>query len=184
MIGGADVLEQGIIFQIGNGLCRAGVGAVFMMAGYKGWKRFGGAVHVGGGKATVSALAAFAVGFACCWLNGMPDMHYCVQHHPLLYYLSALLQSGALIVLFACFIPKCRVLEFFGRNSLIVMATHYPLPLIHAALWLAGYAATGMRYADDLLACAVTMALEAAVILTVNRFASFLLRMPEKRKAG
>lgn len=180
-LGGMPSYEAGALFQLANSLCRAGVGAVFMMAGYKG-HRFS-QKHASLPKKTriVGAGAAFLFGFACCWMNGMPDLHFSVLHNPLLYYSAALLQSGGLIVLCANLLPKCRALEFWGRNSIVIMATHYPLPVVAVALRLMKHIGTGMRYLDDLIACAIVMLMETAIILAIHRFAPFMLRLPARK---
>jgi len=183
VIGGAMPAEEGILFLILNGLCRAGIGLVFMMAGYWGHRFCQRIQHIPRNRMKLLSAAAFALGFALCWANSMPDLHYSVQGNPILYYASALLQSTGVIAL-CVFIPcRCRLLEFFGKNSLIIMATHYPLPLLSFVHWLLRYIGTGFRYADDLLGCAIAMLLETAIILLFRHYLPFLLRMPEKKCA-
>lgn len=179
-LGGGNPVDAGMLYQILNGFCRAGVGFVFMMAGYQGYRAAGRFAAMGRGRAALCALACFALGFACSRVNGMTDLHYSVQHHPALYYLAALLQTGGLIVLGACLLRRCAALGFFGRNSLIIMATHYALPVLAAAHRLGAYVSTGMRYADDLIVCAIAMLMETAIILAIRRFAPFMLRMPAR----
>lgn len=179
VIGGAVTPDTGILFLILNGLCRAGIGAVLMMAGYKGYSY---AIRMKTKRGRWAVMLAFMlVGWLCGQLNGMPDLHYCILFNPVLYYLAALLQAGGLIMLCAFFIRRCGVLEFFGRNSLIVMATHYVLPLIGLAQAVLARAGTGMRYVDDLLACALVLVMEVSVIWLVNRCLPFMLRIPPKR---
>lgn len=40
---------------------------------------------------------------------------------------------------------------------------------------------TGMRYVDDLIGCALVLALEAGIIVLINRWLPFLLRPPKRR---
>lgn len=179
VIGGAVTLDTGILFLILNGLCRAGIGAVLMMAGYQGYQY---AMRIKTKRSRWAVTLAFMlVGWFCGQLNGMADLHYCIQFNPVLYYLAALLQAGGLIMLCALLIRRCCILEFFGRNSLIVMATHYVLPLINLAQGILMHAGTGMRYVDDLLVCALVLVMEVGVILLVNRYLPFMLRIPQKR---
>ena len=181
-IGGAVPADEGLHYLILNGLCRAGIGFVFMMIGYKGYLMRGRFAAVQTGRLRLFALLTFALGCLFGFINGMPDLHFSVQRNPLLYYLAALMQSGGLIVFIAVTLPKNAMLEFFGRNSLVIMATHYPLPVINLVQFLMAHALTGMRYADDLIGCAVVMAVETIIILMINRFFPFLLRMPALKR--
>ena len=181
VIGGACPADEGMLYLILNGLCRAGIGTVLMMAGYKGYQAAQKWERIDRKAAVSAACVCFALGFVCGRINGMVDLHYCVQQNPALYYLAALLQSGGLIVLCACVVRRCALLEFLGRNSLIIMATHYPLPLIVLIQWVMKQMGTGMRYVDDLIGCALVMVLEAGIILLINRFLPFMLRPPRRR---
>lgn len=182
VIGGAVPADEGLHYLVLNGLCRAGIGFIFMMAGYKAYLLRGRFSALKPSVLCLGALFAFALGFLLGRINGIPDLHFSVQSNPILYYLSALLQSGGLIVLCALGFKKSALLEFFGRNSLVIMATHYPLPLINLVQWMLRNHSAGMRYADDLIGCAVVMLLETGVILLINRFLPFLLRMPASRR--
>lgn len=177
-IGGAIPADEGLHYLILNGLCRAGIGFVFMMIGYKGYSLRTKFSCIPISRLRLGALAVFASGYCISLLNGTPDLHYSVQHNPAFYYLSSLLQSAGLIVFCAVTLQKNAVLEFFGRNSLIVMATHYPLPVIFLVQLLMAHSTTGMHYADTLIGCTIVMMLEAVIILIVNRFLPFLLRIP------
>ncbi|MBQ7886534.1 MAG: acyltransferase family protein [Clostridia bacterium] len=178
VIGGAIPAQEGLHYLVLNGLCRAGIGFVFMMAGYQGYLRRHALAHWTAGRLRALCCLALALGAALGMLNGKTDLHYCVQMNPILYYLSALLQCGALIVLFAYAARTHRALEFFGKNSLIVMATHYPLPLVDLMQWLIRRLGAGSGSVDALIGCAAVMAIEAGIILLVNRRLPFLLRLP------
>ena len=181
-IGGAVPAEEGPLFLVLNGLCRAGIGFVMMMAGYQGCRQAQRWQGIGRGKAALAACTCFAVGFICGRLNGMVDMHYCVQSNPILYYAAALLQAGGLIVLCACAVRRCAPLEYLGRNSLIIMATHYPLPVINLAQGIMRRMGTGMRYADGLIGCALVLLMEIGIICLIRRCFPFMLRLPDRRE--
>lgn len=179
VIGGAIPAEEGMLFLIGNGLCRAGIGAVMMMAGYKGYQLAGRRIRKKG--RWLVPLCCTGVGFICGMLNGMSGLHYCIQYNPILYYLAALLQTGGLIMLCAFVIKRNAVLEFFGRNSLIIMATHYALPPINIAHWMVRQMGIDGRYINLLLGCSLVLAMEAGIVAFINRCCPFMLRLPKKR---
>ena len=61
------------------------------------------------------------------------------------------------------------------------MATHYLLPVIAFSNWLTGHVSTGMRYADDLISCAIALLIETLIILIINRYTSFMIHMPGRK---
>jgi len=181
-LGGGDPAQAGMLFQVLSGFCRAGIGCVFILAGYYGYMKVQQSMPLGRGKRGLIALTAFALGFLCGQINGYTDLHFSVQGNPLLYYLAGLLQGGALIVLFSGMIGGCAWLEFFGKNSLIVMATHYPLPVITLAQQMLRAFGTGIYGIDIALACVLAMLIETGLILLINRFFPWMTRVPGAKK--
>lgn len=182
VIGGSVPADEGLHYQILNGLCRAGIGFVFIALGYQGYLLRSKFSRFKKSHLRFGSLAIFALGYCFGALNGMADMHYSVQHNPLLYYLAAWLQSVGLITFCAVTVQKNAVLEFFGHNSLIIMATHYPLPVILLAQHIMSGINTGMRYFDALIGSAIVMMLEVIVILLINRCFPYLLRIPSIKR--
>lgn len=182
LIGGAVPAEEGILFLILNGLCRAGIGFVFMAAGYMGYINKTRFEKISRPLLLLLASVCFTFGMLCGFLNDMPDMHFSVQQNPALYYTAALLQSGGILIFCAHVVRNCPLLEFYGRNSLIIMATHYALPVINLVHRLMTYTGTGIRYADDLLGSAIVMLIESAIIILINRSFPFMVRFPTARK--
>ena len=178
VIGGAVPADEGLHYLILNGLCRSGIGSIYMMAGYKGYLLRTKFANLKKHTLRLCAAAAFVSGIFLGYINASVDLHYCALSNPLLYYLAALLQCSGLIVFCAVTVQRSALLEFFGRSSLIIMATHYPLPVINLAQYMLQNLSTGMRYADALIGCSLVMLFEAVLILIINRYCPFLLRMP------
>lgn len=181
-LGGGDPAQAGLLFQILNGFCRAGIGCVFILAGYYGYMK-AKRMHLPGRKKQVLlSLAAFVLGCACGLMNGHTDLHFGVQANPLLYYAAGILQGGALIILFADMGNGCSWLEFFGKNSLIIMATHYPLPIIALGHRFMRYVDMGSGGVNIALACVLVMLIETGLILLINHFCPWMMRMPDIRR--
>lgn len=182
VIGGGIPAEKGFVFLILNGLCRAGIGFCFMIAGYWAYFLRRYTEKIPKGLLFLISLAGFFLGALLGSWNRIPDLHYGVQGNPLLYYSSALLQSFGIIALCILANRRCAALEFFGKHSLIIMATHYPLPVIALSSQITGYMSTGMRYADALISCAIALLIESLIILIINRYASFMIRIPGRKR--
>ena len=183
VLGGGEPAAASPFFGVPNFLCRAAIGSVFVYAGYVLYPRLSRWIDALPRRAQVLSSAGVTV--ACAFaaqLNGLVDLHYCVLNHAVLYFPLALSGSFSLILLLRSLGSRCAVLEFFGRNSLTVMATHYALPIVNLALFCVGALPTGLHAASDLLALLIVMALEAGVIGLVNRLLPWMLAPP--RSAG
>lgn len=178
----SPILATRVAGAILNGVNRAAVGAVFVMAGYYGtllvWPRM--ARH---NPTAVCAGAAVLLlcGAALAQVNGLVDLRISQLNLPPLFYLCAALGSAGVILLVHRCGGQCRLLAFWGENSLIIMATHYALPFVQAALaataWLSALPAL-----RGLLACALVMLMESVLALLIRRYAPFLIRPPRMKK--
>lgn len=97
---------------------------------------------------------------------------------PVLFYFSAMISfAGILLICKSC--PPVKPLVFFGKNSLIVMATHIDFYFLYIALNLANrvnrFIPMGNRVFFFVNVVGVILVLEAGCIAAINRFAPFLL---------
>ena len=92
------------------------------------------------------------------------------------------------------FLSKCmveiKVLKFFGKNSLIVMVTHSifgTYQLVYSAVNKAEIFRNSY-YIDKLFILVVTMLIEIIIILVINNYFNFLIKIPkfhrEDKKSG
>lgn len=122
-------------------------------------------------------------------LNGSVDLNKFILNNPILYYINAI--SGSLFIIF---LSKCmveiKVLKFFGKNSLIVMVTHSifgTYQLVYSAVNKAEIFRNSY-YIDKLFILVVTMLIEIIIILVINNYFNFLIKIPkfhrEDKKSG
>jgi fucose 4-O-acetylase-like acetyltransferase len=119
--------------------------------------------------------------------NGIVDLHYIIMGNKLLYYLNATMGSLALILL-AVFIdagymkPVSRLLQFYGKYSLIIMLTHINFFILYIAERLAFAASNTSPRAKDLImnlsSLAITMVIETVVILLWERIKKYVILIP------
>ena len=98
-----------------------------------------------------------------------------------LQYLTGILMSAAILYLGEVLNIKCRPLEFFGKNSLTMMATHNPLPVLATVYNLyKKYVPEIGRYPDDVIILVIILIVEVPIVMFVNRFLPFIVRWPKK----
>ena len=114
-------------------------------------------------------------------VNGAVDMHYIILNNVALYYLGAFL--GCYGIIFICkSIPSVKIITYYGRNSLIVMACHVNFFILYASLRIAFKIDQYTTFAKHYIFLAVTMVctflLSAIVIEAIHRFFPFVLGKP------
>ena len=135
-------------------------------------------------KFTVISIILFFVNFIPSSFNSNIDIRGGVGN-PLIYFPTALVGSLTLIIICKAFFDKCRVLQFFGRNSIIIFCTHSTLGVIYIIRLLCyhlfGISSNG--YPEVLLFFVLVMAVEIIMVFVINRFLPILVKMPSfKRK--
>lgn len=113
-------------------------------------------------------------------LNGKVDMHYCIYNNLLLYVIISLINSILIILIFKNLKLNSKVLEFFGKNSLIIMITHSVLPVVSICSF-------AKKIFDNLiisnaLTFIFTLIFEVAIIFFTNKYFKFMFSIHKKRK--
>ena len=172
-----------------RGFLRVGYALPFLCAGYGMFERFRGlwgeeekfSLRQCAGGAALIGLGIFLNGFQTAY-----DFRTLIMgERPVFTYLLALVSVvGILLVCKNC--RPVKPLVYFGRNSLIVMATHMDLNILYAALSLAyrinPFIPRFNRVFFFVNVIGVVLLLEAVCITAVNRFFPFLIG--KKRTGG
>lgn len=126
----------------------------------------------------VIGLLMFLANMILSQINGCVDFHYIIENNVPLFYLCAILGSYSLILI--C--KNCVYLKpiaFFGKNSLIVMATHINTYLLYCAILVSIQIDKLITHAKQYFfvfnIMAVTFLCEAVIIYIINRFFPFVL---------
>ena len=102
-----------------------------------------------------------------------------------LQYLTGILTSIAILYLGDVLNIKCRPLEFFGKNSLTMMATHNPLPVLSTIYNLYRDHVPGVgRYGDDIIIMIIVLIVEVPIVMFINSFLPFIVRWPKKKDSN
>lgn len=111
-------------------------------------------------------------------INGGVDLHFLQLNNPLLYFICG--GAGSLALIFLCRqLPGVKPLEYFGKNSLIIMVTHLDFRVlimaIHYGMWLNQYISRAKTYFLYLNVALAVIVLEVFWITVINRCFPFLL---------
>ena len=133
----------------------------------------------------IAGIIGFCANLVLSQINGCIDFHYIILENVPLFYLCAILGSYSLILI--CKNMKyLSPLGFFGKNSLIVMATHVNTYLLYFAILIAWQIDRIVTHAKTYIfifnIMAVTFLFEALFIVIINRFFPFVLgkKYPKK----
>jgi fucose 4-O-acetylase-like acetyltransferase len=117
--------------------------------------------------------------------NGGVDLHYLVFHQEILYFLGAVLGSMGIISIsfairrFAKF-PLLKLLQFYGKNSLIVMMTHVDTYLMYVStIVVMHFNKDILDYQGNIRFCTELFILvslaEAIIIPIINRYFPWMI---------
>lgn len=115
--------------------------------------------------------AAFALNLALFRFNAV-DLHYSLIGNPALYYANAAAGSYALMKLCELAFAENRFLRFWGKNSIVVFATHLNFGILEIAKAATAAALHGRCIPAEF---AITLLIEAALVFAVNRYAKGLV---------
>lgn len=124
-----------------------------------------------------AGVILFAVNMGLCLKNGAVDNHFLTLNNLFLYYLCAFIGSMA-IILICKGINSIPFIEYFGKNSLIIMATHLQCYILYAGILIAiaidAYVTRAKSYVYMFNSVVFTMLIEVAIITVINRFFPFI----------
>ncbi len=140
----------------------------------------------------VAGAVLLAVNIYLAMLNGCADLRNIILNNVPIYYVAAF--TGCFGIILICrALPAIKLITYFGRNSLIVMACHINYYILYAGIKLAWLVDSFNKHAKHYVFVAVTMitvfALSAVVIEVINRFFPFVIgkgpvRLPGRRNVG
>ena len=132
-------------------------------------------------KAYIEVLVGIllmALNAVIAFTNGRVDMHYVVQGNPVLFHIGAASATFGLLLIFK-HMPKLKLLNYLGANSLIVMLTHLDCQVVSYGLLFATKVDTFITHAKVYLyyfnMALFILVAELVIIYVMNRWLFFLL---------
>jgi hypothetical protein len=128
-----------------------------------------------------------AANIALAMQNGCADLRNIILNNVAIYYPAAFLGCFGIILICRA-LPVSRIITYFGRNSIIVMACHINYYILYAGIKLAWLVDSYNKHAKHYVFVAVTMitvfVLSAVVIEVINRWFPFVLGKRRVRSSG
>lgn len=138
-----------------------------------------------------SGIILMAVTVYVSQINGGVDLHFLVFSNIFLYLITSILGSAGVILIcrslehFSHTVP-CRIIEYYGINSLIVMATHINSYVLYFCIIISMHFNKYVIHAKNYIFCTSIMVLvfisEFFMIELINRFFPFILGKPVRKR--
>lgn len=129
----------------------------------------------------LSGIVMLGINIYLSTVNEAVDMHYIILNNVALYYIGAFLGCYG-IILICKNVPAIKLVTYYGRNSLIVMACHVNFYILYAALRIALKIDQYTTHAKHYIFLTVTMIFvfffSTIVIEGIQRFFPFVLGKP------
>ena len=129
------------------------------------------------GYSIALGVILLVINMGLCMKNGAVDNHFLTLNNALLYYICATLGSYAIIFI-SKGLDSIKPVDYLGRNSLIIMATHLQCYLLYAGILVAiaidAYVTRAKSYVYMFNSVLFTMLFELIVIVVINKFFPFI----------
>lgn len=165
-------------------IIRVGIIVFFIGLGFYFWE-LRQKIRIVPWAAGIAGIFCLAATVLISRINGGVDLHFLIFHHEGLYFMGAILGSMGIISIsyflkrFIKF-PLLKLIEFYGKNSLIVMMTHVDTYLMYVSTILVMHFNKDMiDYNGNVKFCTelflLVTAVEGIVILVINRWFPWLI---------
>lgn len=126
----------------------------------------------------VLGLVLFVVNLFLSTINGCVDFHYIILKNVPMFFICAILGSMA-IILISKNIKPIAFIQFFGKNSLVIMATHIHCYILYAGIrmawWIDTFVTRAKSYIFMFNIMVFTMLIECIIVLIINKYFPFVL---------
>lgn len=172
MIGWRNI-ESGVVWLcllMINTVARALVASVFVGLGFV-LTKYLDTLHIDNKLINfITVVSLLTVNIGLCMLNTKVDLHYMILGNPLIYWINAIIGSMAMILVVKNVLDEDGILSFFSKNSLVIMATHLPLPILEICLRMVGNIVVSNVSVRYLLTFVLTVIVEIGVIFVINKY--------------
>ena len=132
----------------------------------------------------IAGLVLVGAGFGASMANQCVDLHNIILNNVILYYIGAFTGVYGIILLCKA-APNVRVITYYGRNSIIVMAAHVNYYILYAGIkfaWLIQPFITRAKHYIFVATVVITVFLLSTIVIEgINRFFPFVLGKKYKK---
>lgn len=156
-------------------ICRVLIAYIFIVIGYLISKLDVNSIII-----ALLGLVIIVANYFLCRTNGNVDIKEAVMgNNVLLFWYFSLSTSLAIIFVSKIIIKECIPLEYLGKNSLIIMATHFPIPMLETLKknsWSIPY------QLNLLFMFIIVMLVELLIIFVINKYGKAILSFDEVKR--
>lgn len=156
------------------------VGTVFMAIGYYiNVVRISHKMIGNKGLTLLVGVGCTVVNIITSQFNPETDIHFFYLGNPFVFFGNGMLGSYGIILICEAVMDQNNLLTFYGRNSMIIFATHLPLPIllgVTKVVELLNIPVDTSRYLGIFIGC---MSVETVVVIMINRYFKYLTSMEE-----
>ena len=134
---------------------------------------------------SLQLVLIFSTNILLTYINGAVDLFELKFNNPVYYTLNSIIGSLAIIFL-SKKLNENKILDYYGKNSLIVMGTHIMLISVYNVTLLKifnSYIPTFYSYTHPIIALITIISFECGVIYFFNTYLGFLLGKYKKKQA-
>lgn len=124
----------------------------------------------------ITCVILFVTNIFTSQFNNFVDLHNSILHNVFLYYMNAIFGSVSILILLKKINYSNSFLEYCGKNSLTIMVTHLPLPILMSVKKIYPFTSVLNPYFNNVLICIMVLIIEIFIVIFINRYMSFLIR--------
>lgn len=109
-------------------------------------------------------------------LNSVVDVHYYLIGNPFLFYFNGIIGAYGMILLSECIFYKSNFLGYCGKNSIIILITHLPLPVVKIISIIIHMFSLNV-YANYILIFVFCVISEVLIVFIINKYLPFLIKI-------
>lgn len=125
----------------------------------------------------VLGIVFFIANIFLCLINGCVDFHYIILKNVPMFFICALIGSMA-VILISKNLKPIDFIQFFGKNSLVIMATHVQCYVLYIAILISIQVnklfTRGKSYVFVFSIMVFTMIAETIIVLIINKYFPFI----------
>lgn len=130
-----------------------------------------------------TGIILLVVNIVLAMKNQCVDLHNIILNNVPIYFIAAITGSFSIILICKA-IPSVKLITYYGKNSLIIMACHINYYILYAGIrtaWIIdGYVTRAKHYVFVTVTVIIVFLLSTVVIEGINRFFPFVIGKPSK----
>lgn len=183
----ADILYITSLINFIRVIIRGLIAVFFVVAGYHVYDLLVGKRTSFSIVELIIGIVLFIANIFLCLINGCVDFHYIILKNVPMFFICALIGSMA-IILISKNLKPIDFIQFFGKNSLVIMATHVQCYVLYGAILVSIQVNKLFTHAKSYIfvfsIMVFTMIAETFIVLIINKYFPFFIGKKKEKTNG